>query len=42
VVADIARTACSGIRREELAERFRGMSEEDLNTYNAFILSRKP
>ena len=42
VVADIQKTARSGIRREELAPRFRNMSDDDLNTYNAFILSRKP
>ncbi len=42
LVADVKKQARSGIRREELAARFRNMSDDDLNTYNAFILSRKP
>ncbi len=41
IVADVKKQARSGIKREELAPRFRNMSEEDLNTYNAFILARK-
>ena len=42
LVADMTKRAHSGIRREELATRFQNLSEDDLTTYNAFILSRKP
>ncbi len=41
IIADIQKQAPSEIGRNELAPRFRSLSDDDLITYNAFILSSK-
>jgi hypothetical protein len=42
VVTVLPKIGEKGISRAQLAERFRGMSNDDLHTRNAFIVARKP
>ncbi|MBI1387125.1 MAG: methyltransferase domain-containing protein [bacterium] len=42
LVADERQIKPSGIKREQLADRYRSISEEDLTTFASWILARKP